>query len=83
MVARGKNQSRRGVKGESNLPPAVNFLLSVLHWDNKMAFTFEKLVVYQKAVDFADKICSLTCKFPATKSLFQPVGKNQASVECV
>jgi len=29
-----------------------------------MAFMFEKLEVYQKAVDFADKICSITPKFP-------------------
>lgn len=29
-----------------------------------MAFSFEKLVVYQKAVDFADHVCSLTEQFP-------------------
>ena len=29
-----------------------------------MAFAFEKLVVYQKAIDFADKICTATSKFP-------------------
>lgn len=29
-----------------------------------MAFAFEKLVVYQKAVDLADHICSLTENFP-------------------
>jgi len=29
-----------------------------------MVFAFEKLNVYQKAVDFADEICTLTCKFP-------------------
>ena len=29
-----------------------------------MAFAFEKLIVYQKAVDFADKMASLTEKFP-------------------
>jgi hypothetical protein len=29
-----------------------------------MAFSFEKLVVYQKAVDFADTVCSLTEQFP-------------------
>jgi len=29
-----------------------------------MAFTFEKLIVYQKAVDFADQICSVTSSFP-------------------
>lgn len=29
-----------------------------------MAFTFEKLIVYQKSVDFADAICSTTESFP-------------------
>jgi four helix bundle protein len=29
-----------------------------------MAFSFEKLIVYQKAIDFADRICSQTEKFP-------------------
>jgi four helix bundle protein len=29
-----------------------------------MAFAFEKLVVYQKAIDFADQVCHLTEKFP-------------------
>jgi four helix bundle protein len=29
-----------------------------------MAFTFEKLFVYQKAVDFAETICALTESFP-------------------
>ncbi len=29
-----------------------------------MAFTFEKLVVYQKAVDFADAVCRHTELFP-------------------
>jgi len=29
-----------------------------------MAFAFEKLVVYQKSVDFADSICQQTEKFP-------------------
>ena len=29
-----------------------------------MAFSFEKLIVYQKAVDFADKMASLTEEFP-------------------
>ncbi len=30
-----------------------------------MAFAFEKLLVYQKSVDFADQICDLTEQFPA------------------
>jgi len=29
-----------------------------------MAFTFEKLNVYQKAIDFADAVCKLTKGFP-------------------
>ena len=29
-----------------------------------MAFAFEKLLVYQKSVDFADQICGLTESFP-------------------
>jgi|ERR1700685_3648521 len=29
-----------------------------------MAFAFEKLIVYQKAIDFADRICRLADNFP-------------------
>ncbi len=29
-----------------------------------MAFTFEKLIVYQKAISYADCICAITEKFP-------------------
>jgi len=29
-----------------------------------MAFAFEKLIVYQKAIDFADQVCQLTEQFP-------------------
>ena len=29
-----------------------------------MALSFEKLVVYQKAVDFADSVCAATEQFP-------------------
>ena len=29
-----------------------------------MPFAFEKLIVYQKAIDFADQICQLTNQFP-------------------
>jgi hypothetical protein len=29
-----------------------------------MAFTFEKLQVYQKALEFADAVCTLTKSFP-------------------
>jgi hypothetical protein len=29
-----------------------------------MAFAFEKLLVYQKAMDFSDRICEITLTFP-------------------
>jgi four helix bundle protein len=29
-----------------------------------MAFAFEKLLVYQKAIDFSDQVCQLTQTFP-------------------
>jgi hypothetical protein len=29
-----------------------------------MAFAFEKLQVYQKAISFADAVCTLTKSFP-------------------
>lgn len=29
-----------------------------------MAFAFEKLIVYQKAINFADQVCQLTEQFP-------------------
>ena len=29
-----------------------------------MAFAFEKLIVYQKAISYADRICAITEKFP-------------------
>lgn len=47
--------------------PAVYFLLSTF-WTRGyalvMAFAFEKLIVYQKAVAFADSVCTLTKAFP-------------------
>ena len=44
----------------SSLLSSVSSLLSTLF----MAFTFEKLLVYQKAIDFADGVCQLTEQFP-------------------
>jgi four helix bundle protein len=45
--------------------PAVSFLLSPLfRYHPAMPFAFEKLIVYQKAVTFADACCSLTRGFP-------------------
>ena len=29
-----------------------------------MAFAFEKLIVYQKAIDFSDRICEVSSQFP-------------------
>jgi len=29
-----------------------------------MAFAFEKLIVYQKAIDYADSVCQQTEQFP-------------------
>jgi four helix bundle protein len=29
-----------------------------------MAFAFEKLIVYQRAVDFSDQVCAITQAFP-------------------
>ena len=53
------------------VPAAIYFLLSTLSpllfsysADHLMAFAFEKLIVYQKSVDFADQICSRTESFP-------------------
>ncbi len=41
------------------LSPAVFFLLSYLsRYDPAMPFAFEKLEVYQKAVDLADEIAA-------------------------
>ena len=40
---------------------SVNFRLSIF---KAMAFLFEKLDVYRKAVDFADSICELKKNFP-------------------
>src|SRR5439155_13505207 len=40
-------------------PPTTPLTRSVT-----MAFAFEKLLVYQKAMDFSDRICALTQTFP-------------------
>ncbi len=51
---------------------SVNFLLTTLFlcsasgvqpWSSQLAFTFEKLLVYQKYVDFADQVCDPTEQF--------------------
>ncbi len=32
--------------------------------NNSIAFAFEKLIVYQKAMDFSDRVCAITQTFP-------------------
>ena len=40
------------------------FLFPVFRFQvNRMAFSFEKLIVYQKAIDFADDVCAETAEF--------------------
>jgi hypothetical protein len=62
--------------------PAVYFLLStfwtgdvlpfwVRGYASVMAFAFEKLTVYQKAVAFADTVCTLTKGFPRRVALIE------------
>jgi len=36
---------------------------NALRWGTGMVFQFEKLIVYQKSVDFADRVCSETERF--------------------
>jgi len=42
-----------------------------------MSFAFEKLIVYQKAVAFADAVCTLTKGFP--RPLLQQKAAHRAS----
>jgi four helix bundle protein len=45
--------------------PEVSSLLSTFsRFEARVTFAFEKLIVYQKAVAFADAACSLTKEFP-------------------
>lgn len=44
--------------------PAVYSLLSTLFFGPPVAFAFEKLLVYQKSIDFADSVCQRTEQFP-------------------
>ena len=44
-----------------------------------MAFTFEKLIVYQRAISFADSVCALTEQFPRGYGLLSDQ-VNRASV---
>jgi len=57
-----KTSARR--KGRALLRSPLYSLLSA-SGELRMAFAFEKLLVYQKAVDFADQVASLTEQFPA------------------
>ena len=40
-----------------------------------MPFAFEKLIVYQKAIDVADRICKLADSFPRSFGLSSERGK--------
>ena len=65
--SRQKNRAVDGRKlrvEDSKLSPICCGLLSTFYsqkrsdWPLSMAFAFEKVIVYQKSVDFADQICS-------------------------
>lgn len=51
-------------------PPAVDSQLSTLNPGAIMAFTFEKLIVYQKAIAFTDEICGTSKGFRVVKTMF-------------
>ena len=43
----------------------LNSVYSLLSWQRLvMAFSFEKLVVYRRAIDFSDAVCDATEQFP-------------------
>jgi hypothetical protein len=54
---------------DSKLSPIYYGLLATFYspkrsdWPLSMAFAFEKLIVYQKSVDFADEICARSENF--------------------
>ena len=45
-----------------------------------MAFTFEKLLVYQKAIDFADQVCERTESFPRYSFLRDQLNRAALSI---
>jgi len=45
-------------------PFRLSFLLTPFFLVPQMPFAFEKLIVYQKAMDFSDRICGITQTFP-------------------
>ena len=47
-----------------------------------MSFTFEKLLVYQRTVDFADAICGLSESFPRGYGFLVDQLNRAASVDC-
>ncbi len=48
-----------------------------------MAFAFEKLIVYQKAVDFADRVAALTEQFPQKYNyLANQLSRASLSISC-
>ena len=47
-----------------------------------MSFTFEKLFVYQKSVDFADAVCALSEAFPRGYGFLVDQLNRAALVDC-
>ena len=45
-------------------PFRLSFLLTPFFLVPQMPFAFEKLLVYQKAIDFANAVCTATREFP-------------------
>jgi len=49
----------------STFYPLLSWLFGCSAFHRPMTFAFEKLMVYQKSVDFADRVCSITSDFSA------------------
>lgn len=60
------NRESRGESREKTFSPRLGLLSTFYsHFQAAcMAFAFEKLLVYQKSIDFADRGCQLTEQFP-------------------
>jgi four helix bundle protein len=54
----------RGLRTDSEYVSTVSFLLTPFR-ASPMTFPFEKLIAYQKAIDFSDRICQATFTFPS------------------
>jgi four helix bundle protein len=53
-----------GIPGRTTALPGLLTTHSFLLFLGQMAFAFEKLLVYQKAIDFSDNVCQVTQTFP-------------------